>query len=68
MLRHRMFPWRRAALALLPLSSLLIGCHRQNALIRKDGETSLFDGLGTERTVTNGSGAVTASLTLSAFG
>ena len=39
-----------------------------NALIRKDGETPLFDGLGSERTVTNGSGAVTASLTLSAFG
>ena len=38
------------------------------ALIRKDGETPLFDGLGSERTVTNGSGAVTASLTLSAFG
>ena len=26
-----------------------------NALIRKDGETPLFDGLGSERTVTNGS-------------
>ena len=39
-----------------------------NALIRKDGETPLFDGLGSERTVTNTSGAVTATLTLSAFG
>ena len=39
-----------------------------NALIRKDGETPLFDGLGSERTVTNSSQAVTASLTLSAFG
>ena len=39
-----------------------------NALIRKDGETPLFDGLGSERTVTNASQAVTASLTLSAFG
>jgi len=34
----------------------------------KDGETPLFDGLGSERTVTNSSQAVTASLTLSAFG
>ena len=39
-----------------------------NSLIRKDGETPLFDGLGSERTVTNASQAVTASLTLSAFG
>ena len=39
-----------------------------NALIRKDEETPLFDGLGSERTVTNSSQAVTASLTLSAFG
>jgi len=39
-----------------------------NALIRKDGETPLFDGLGSERTVTNASQSVTASLTLSAFG
>ena len=38
------------------------------SLIRKDGETPLFDGLGSERTVTNSSQAVTASLTLSAFG
>ena len=48
-----MFPWRRAALALLPLSSLLIGYHRQNALIRKVAETPPFDGLGSKRTVTN---------------
>ena len=34
------------------------------SLIRKDGETPLFDGLGSERTVTNSSQAVTASLTL----
>ena len=33
-----------------------------NALIRKDGETPLFDGLGSERTVTNSSQAVTVSL------
>ena len=39
-----------------------------NALIRKDGETPLFDGLGSERTVTSSTGSVTASLTLSAFG
>jgi len=39
-----------------------------NSLIRKDGETPLFDGLGSERTVTNSSQTVTASLTLSAFG
>ena len=39
-----------------------------NALIRKDGETPLFDGLGSERTVTSSSQAVTASLMLSAFG
>ena len=39
-----------------------------NALIRKDGETPLFDGLGSERTVTGSTGSVTASLTLSAFG
>ena len=39
-----------------------------NSLIRKDAETPLFDGLGSERTVTSSSQAVTASLTLSAFG
>ena len=38
------------------------------SLIRKDGETPLFDGLGSERTVTSSSQGVTASLTLSAFG
>jgi YD repeat-containing protein len=39
-----------------------------NALLRKDGETPMFDGLGSERTVTNSSGVSAASLTLSAFG
>ncbi len=39
-----------------------------NALIRKDGETPLLDGLGSERTVTNSGQSVAASLTLSAFG
>ena len=39
-----------------------------NALIRKDGEALLFDGLGSERTVTNSSGAVQGTLTPSAFG
>ena len=39
-----------------------------NALIRKDGETPLFEGLGSERTVTNSSGAVQGTLTSSAFG
>lgn len=39
-----------------------------NALVRKDGETPLFDGLGSERTVTNTAGAVQGTLTLSAFG
>ena len=38
------------------------------SLIRKDGETPLFDGLGSARTVTNSSQAAMASLTLSAFG
>ena len=33
-----------------------------------ESETPLFDGLGSERTVTSSSQAVTASLTLSAFG
>jgi hypothetical protein len=37
-------------------------------LLRKDGETPMFDGLGSERTVTNSSGVSAASLTLSAFG
>jgi RHS repeat-associated protein len=39
-----------------------------NALVRKDGETPLFDGLGSERTVTNTSGAVQGTLTMTAFG
>jgi len=38
------------------------------ALIRKDAETPLFDGLGSERTVTNAGQSVATSLTLSAFG
>ena len=33
-----------------------------------ESETPLFDGLGSERTVTSSSQSVTASLTLSAFG
>jgi RHS repeat-associated protein len=36
--------------------------------VRKDGETPLFDGLGSERTVTNTSGAVQGTLTMTAFG
>jgi RHS repeat-associated protein len=39
-----------------------------NALVRKDGETPLFDGLGSERTVTNTGGAVQGTLTMTAFG
>ncbi len=39
-----------------------------NELIRKDGETPLFDGLGSERTVTNSSQTVTGTLISSAFG
>jgi RHS repeat-associated protein len=39
-----------------------------NALVRKDAETPLFDGLGSERTVTNTSGAVQGTLTMTAFG
>jgi RHS repeat-associated protein len=39
-----------------------------NALVRKDGETPLFDGLGSERTVTNTTGAVQGTLTMTAFG
>ena len=35
-----------------------------NGLIRKDGETPLFDGLGSERTVTNSSQTVTGTATL----
>jgi RHS repeat-associated protein len=36
--------------------------------VRKDGETPLFDGLGSERTVTNTGGAVQGTLTETAFG
>jgi RHS repeat-associated protein len=36
--------------------------------VRKDGETPLFDGLGSERTVTNTGGAVQGTLTMTAFG
>ena len=43
-------------------------CTYGSALIRKDGETPLFDGLGSERTVTNSGGAVQGTLTPSAFG
>jgi RHS repeat-associated protein len=39
-----------------------------NALIRKDGETPLFDGLGSERTVTNSSQTVTGTATYEGFG
>jgi RHS repeat-associated protein len=38
------------------------------ALIRKDSEYPLYDGLGSERTVTNGSQTVTGTLNLDAFG
>src|SRR5436190_667679 len=39
-----------------------------NALVRKDGEYPLFDGLGSERTVTNASQAVTGTINFEAFG
>jgi len=39
-----------------------------NALVRKDGETPLFDGLGSERTVTSSTQVVTGTLTLDGFG
>jgi len=39
-----------------------------NALVRKDGETPLFDGLGSERTVTSSTQTVTGTLTLDGFG
>ena len=39
-----------------------------NALVRKDGEVPLFDGLGSERTVTNSSQSVTGTLTQDGFG
>lgn len=38
-------------------------CAYGNALLRKDGETPLFDGLGSERTVTSSTGSVTGSVT-----
>src|SRR5579872_5239533 len=41
---------------------------RGNALIRKDGEYPLFDGLGSERTVTNSSQTVTGTITFEGFG
>ena len=39
-----------------------------NALVRKDGETPLFDGLGSERTVTSSTQAITGTLTIDGFG
>jgi RHS repeat-associated protein len=39
-----------------------------NALIRKDGEYPLFDGLGSERTVTNSSQTTTGTIILEGFG
>ena len=39
-----------------------------NGLIRKDGEYPMFDGLGSERTVTNSSQTVTGTITHDAFG
>jgi YD repeat-containing protein len=39
-----------------------------NALIRKDGEVPLFDGLGSERTVTDSNQSVTGTLTTEGFG
>ncbi len=39
-----------------------------NALLRKDGEYPLFDGLGSERTVTNSSQTVTGTATYEGFG
>src|SRR5207302_1388362 len=39
-----------------------------NALVHKDGEYPLFDGLGSERTVTNSSQSVTGSVNFEAFG
>ena len=39
-----------------------------NGLIRKDGEYPLFDGLGSERTVTNSSQTVTGTINHDAFG
>ena len=39
-----------------------------NALIRKDGEYPLFDGLGSERTITSSTQTVTGTINLDAFG
>ncbi len=39
-----------------------------NSLIRKDGETPMFDGVGSERTVTNSSQTVTGTITFEGFG
>jgi len=39
-----------------------------NGLIRKDGEYPMFDGLGSERTVTNSSQTVTGTIIHDAFG
>ncbi len=39
-----------------------------NALLRKDGEYPLFDGLGSERTVTSSTQSVAGTLTLDGFG
>ena len=39
-----------------------------NVLIRKDGEYPLFDGLGSERTVTNASQTVTGTISFEGFG
>ena len=39
-----------------------------STLIRKDGETPLFDGQGSERTVTNSRQTVTGTLTQDGFG
>ncbi|HZT43929.1 MAG TPA: hypothetical protein VFA07_17315 [Chthonomonadaceae bacterium] len=39
-----------------------------NALLRKDGEYPLFDGLGSERTVTNSSQTVTGTINYDGFG
>jgi RHS repeat-associated protein len=39
-----------------------------NALVRKDGEYPLFDGLGSERTVTNSSQTVIGTISYDAFG
>src|SRR5205085_6785896 len=40
----------------------------ENALLRKDSEYPLFDGLGSERTVTDGSQTVQGTVTFEGFG